>query len=269
MIGKLIARTAWPMTPPAPWSPFHIILSLLGLAWSMCLTRLLCRKYSSGDFQGSGTGADRAAFILWTCGLILAASELYKQLFLYQVVNNGRYDWWYFPFQLCSTPMYLCLVYPLLPQGRPRKAAAVYLQSFGFLGGVMALLEPSGLMHPYWTLTLHGLLWHVMLIFIGLFVTASGLADRNLRSFLWTLPLFWVFCLTATAVNILTGGLADMFYISPYYPVTQAVFHEISLAAGILPGIAVYLISICVGAALCRLLLNRLYPERENFPGTL
>lgn len=215
MIGKLIARTAWPMTPPAPWSPFHIILSLLGLAWSMCLTRLLCRKYSSGDFQGSGTGADRAAFILWTCGLILAASELYKQLFLYQVVNNGRYDWWYFPFQLCSTPMYLCLVYPLLPQGRPRKAAAVYLQSFGFLGGVMALLEPSGLMHPYWTLTLHGLLWHVMLIFIGLFVTASGLADRNLRSFLWTLPLFWVFCLTATAVNILTGGLADMFYISP------------------------------------------------------
>ena len=60
-----------------------------------------------------------------------------------------------------------------------------------------------------------------------------------------------------------------MFYISPYYPVTQAVFHEISLAAGILPGIAVYLISICVGAALCRLLLNRLYPKRENIPGTL
>ena len=123
----------------------------------------------------------------------------------------------------------------------------------------MALLEPSGLMHPYWTLTLHGLLWHIMLIFIACCCTASGLTSQKSSGILPALPLFFLFCLMAMAVNIFTGGRADMFYISPYYPVTQVVFHEISIAAGIGPGIALYLASICAGAYLSRRLLNFIF----------
>lgn len=244
MIWTFIERTAWPMTPPEPWSAFHIMISLTGLAAAVFLAGHLSRK--------------SPAAVLWTCGAALAVSELYKQLFLYSVVNQGRYDWWYFPFQLCSTPMYLCLLFPLFPQGRLRTAAAVYLQSFGFLGGIMALVEPSGLMHPYWTLTLHGLGWHILLIFIACYCTASGLACRTDRCFLSALPLFFAFCLVATAINLFTEGQADMFYISPYYPVTQVLFHEISLALGTGSGIAVYLSSVCMGAFLSRRLLNRL-----------
>ena len=48
--------------------------------------------------------------LLFLCGLILALTEVYKQLFIYYIENNGRYDWWYFPFQLCSIPMYLGLL---------------------------------------------------------------------------------------------------------------------------------------------------------------
>ena len=234
------------MTPPKPWSAFHIVISLAGLAAAFSLARRLSSKNPSA--------------VLWTCGALLAASEIYKQLFLYRVVNQGCYDWWYFPFQLCSTPMYLCLLFPLFPQGRFRTAAAVYLQSFGFLGGIMALAEPSGLMHPYWTLTLHGLGWHILLVFIACYCTASGLASKTGCRFLSALPLFFAFCLTATAINLFTEGQADMFYISPYYPVTQVVFHEISVALGTWPGIAVYLASVCAGAFLSRRLLNRLLP---------
>lgn len=50
---------------------------------------------------------DKSLWIMNLCGIILAFGELYKQLFLYVIVNHGKYDWWYFPFQLCSTPMYL------------------------------------------------------------------------------------------------------------------------------------------------------------------
>lgn len=49
-----------------------------------------------------------------------------------------------------------------------------------------------------------------------------------------------------------------MFYISPYYPITQVVFHQISLALGVIPGIGIYLISICVGAFLCFKGLNKI-----------
>lgn len=49
-----------------------------------------------------------------------------------------------------------------------------------------------------------------------------------------------------------------MFYISPYYPITQVVFHQISLALGVIPGIGIYLISICAGAFLCFKVLNKI-----------
>ncbi|MCI8888907.1 MAG: YwaF family protein [Hungatella sp.] len=259
MIRPLIEKTAWPMTPPAPWSAFHIIFSLLGIAWAVVITRLLCRSLTSRAPAEKPFFMEPPIRVLWFCGLILGISEIYKQLFLYKVVNNGRYDWWYFPFQLCSTPMYLCLAIPFLPSEKARRTAAAYVQSFGFLGGIMALAEPSGLMHPYWTLTLHGLVWHVLLIFGALFSTASGLAGRGLRDFLPALPLFFLFCLMATIINILTEGQADMFYISPYYPITQVVFHDISMAWGIWPGIALYLLSVCAGAFLCRRLLEYAY----------
>ena len=243
----LLQKTAWPMTPPAPWSAFHIIFSLVGLAASGFLAAFLGRRHKA-----------HASLILWNCGVILGVSEVYKQLFIYEVVNHGCYDWWYFPFQLCSTPMYLCLVFPLLGQGTPRRTAAAYLESFGLLGGIMALAEPSGLMHPYWTLTLHGLVWHIFLVFLSFFCAGCGLAGRTTRDFLYTIPLFFAFCLIATAVNVFTGGKADMFYISPYYPITQVVFHQISLALGVIPGIGIYLISICVGAFLCFKGLNKI-----------
>lgn len=281
-LPDLLQKTAWPMTPPAPWSAFHIIFSLAGLTFAGFLAKLLSDHCKSRDvqsqpecrFPGSDTAHgpfrqtagiscpagvsvhSHACLILWICGLILGASEVYKQLFIYEVVNQGRYDWWYFPFQLCSTPMYLCLAFPLLPAGLPRKTAASFLESFGLLGGVMALAEPSGLMHPYWTLTLHGLLWHILLVFIAFFCAGSGLAGRTTRDFLCTIPLFFVFCLIATAINVFTGGKADMFYISPYYPITQVVFHQISLALGVVPGIAIYLMSTCAGAFLCYRMLN-------------
>lgn len=252
----LLQKTAWPMTPPAPWSAFHIVFSVSGLAFAGALALFLARRCQKAGCAKNGIPC--ACKVLWICGILLAASEIYKQLFILQVVSGGVYDWWYFPFQLCSTPMYLCLVFPLFPSGAPQKNAAGYLKAFAFLGGIMALAEPSGLMYPYWTLTLHGLLWHILLVFIAFFCAASGLAGRSTRDFFHTLPLFFLFCLIATAINIFTGGKADMFYISPYYPITQVVFHQISLALGILPGIGIYLAAICAGAFLCHRLLNLL-----------
>lgn len=246
-----LEKTAWPMAVPEPGSAFHLLFVLFGLAAALWLSRraaAFCRKNEKAPFR-----------FLLLCGLILAAGELYKQLFLYEIVNGGRYNWWYFPFQLCSTPMYLCLLLPLFQ--RRRRAAGLlftYLQDFSLLGGVMALAEPSGLFHPYWTLTLHGLLWHILLVFLGLTIFRAGLADPGVRGYARTLPLLFLFCLIATAINVATGGQADMFYISPYYPVTQVVFHRLSLLFGTPAGIALYLLALCLGGLLTHLGLERI-----------
>lgn len=241
-----LLKTAWPMTPPKPYSVFHILFAAGGiLAALSCAWALRGRKEAS------------VYKILFLCGCTLAFSEVYKQLFLY-VINGRRYDWWYFPFQLCSMPMYLCLLLPFLRGTFLEQPLLTFTRDFGLLGGIMALLEPSGLFHPYWVLTLHGLFWHIMLIFLGLFLTFSRLTKKGMTGYLRTLPLLGIFCIAATFINTATHGQADMFYIAPYYPVTQVVFDKISVLCGNGTGIMIYLLSICAGGAICHIMLDHL-----------
>ena len=245
----IFQMSSWPMRIPVPYSAFHILLGGAGILTATYLAWKMPKRQPNR--------------VLFTSGLILAASELYKQGFLYYIVNGSQFDWWYFPFQLCSLPMYLCLLLPLIRSlGRPRFREAVYtfLQDFSLLGGIMALAEPSGLMHPYIVLTFHGFIWHFILIFIGLYSALAGQGSRDAKGFFSTIPLFLSFAAFATFINIAAHpyGNADMFYISPYYPNGQVVFHEIALTIGTAAGNILYLLSVLWGGFLFHLGLGKI-----------
>lgn len=244
-IAKAIFQmSSWTMETPVPYSAFHLLFGSAGILSAIYLA-----------LRFSGKCPRR---VLFTCGLILAAAELYKQGFLYYIVNGEQYDWWYFPFQLCSVPMYLCLLLPVLNRFAPRRCSrAVYtfMQDYALLGGIMALAEPSGLMHPYAVLTFHGFIWHFILIFIGLTCALTGEGGRRLKDFADTLPLFLGCAAIATVINVASHpyGNADMFYISPYYPNGQIVFHQIALTIGTAVGNLLYLASVILGGFLIHL----------------
>lgn len=253
-IKTLLQASAWPIQAPEPYSAFHILLCAAGIPLAVFLARRLAHT------------STHPCGVLFICGLVLAVSELYKQGFLYFVAGQGRYNWWYFPFQLCSVPMYLCLILPLfkhMPHCRMEKCICTFMQDFALLGGVMALAEPSGLMHPYLLLTLHGFLWHFMLIFIGLYCAMTGLGGRTPGDFVSMLPLFLACVCIATFINVASHpyGNADMFYISPYYPNGQIVFHQIALTIGTAPGNLLYLAAMVLGGFICHLSLGRLFPR--------
>ena len=192
--------------------------------------------------------------LLFACGVFLAFSEVYKQLFLYYIENNRHYDWWYFPFQLCSLPMYLCLLLPFVPH-KYQRIFCTFMYNYNLLGAVMVFVDPSGLMHPYWTLTLHGFIWHILLIFIGLLIAFSRMVLPTAKGFWQSTAVFAVGCVIATIINVTSHpyGNADMFYITPYYATTQIVYSQIAAKFGIFAGNAVYVLSIILGAWLLHL----------------
>lgn len=247
----ILEKTAWPMNPPAPYSLFHIIFIAIGLSAVVYLAYDTSRKVKS----------TRVPILLFFCGLLLAATECWKQLFLYYIVNQQTYNWWYFPFQLCSLPMYFCLVLPFVSSKHKKTILYTFMQDFNLLGGIMALAEPSGLFHPYWFLTLHGLVWHLLLIYIGLVIAFSHLSDPSYMGFGRTLPLFFACCIIATIINRTAKplGQADMFYISPYYPSAQFVFHEIALKYGISIGNGVYVSATCLGGFIFHVILGKFH----------
>ncbi len=255
ILKSVMQMTAWPMTQPTPYSAFHILLTILGVgAAVICAIR--CRR----RMQNAAQPEKFFRHILFATGILLALMELYKQAFLYLIEFDGRFDWWYFPFQLCSIPMYLCLLVPLQRSEKGLRDTATFLQDFGLLGGIMALAVPPGLMHPYWTMTLHGFIWHFILLFLGIFSDLCGMAGRTIRDYLRILPLFFGCCIAAVMINVLAGptGDADMFYLSPYHLSNQPIFHEISAAAGILPADLLYIAAMVLGGLLmhsiCRVL---------------
>lgn len=243
MISRLLTLTAWSMTPPAVWSPFHLAFMLIGIllaafaAWKL--------RTRSEAFR---------LHLLFACGVFLAFSEVYKQLFLYYIENNRHYDWWYFPFQLCSLPMYLCLLLPFVPH-KYQRIFCTFMYNYNLLGAVMVFIDPSGLMHPYWTLTLHGFIWHILLIFIGLLIAFSRMVLPTAKGFWQSTVVFAVGCVIATIINVTSHpyGNADMFYITPYYATTQIVYSQIAAKFGIFAGNTVYVFSIILGAWLLHL----------------
>lgn len=192
------------------------------------------------------------SLILFGAGVFLTLCELSKQFILYYIINERIFDWWFFPFHLCSIPMYLCLILPFISAGPFKTICYTFMQDYSFVGGIAALVIPLGFTNIHWYITTHGYLWHVILIAISLLIAGNKNADKSWHGFLKTLPLFLICCIIATGINCLPAarGRANMFYISPYVITTQPVFHEISLYLGILPGHILYLITVGCGAAL-------------------
>ncbi|MBY0758226.1 YwaF family protein [Sellimonas caecigallum] len=201
--------------------------------------------------------------LLTAVGIFMALSELWKQYVLTFCVNGGTYDWWYFPFQLCSIPMYLLILLPFFRRSHIQRVFYTFLMDFSLLGGIFVFLDTTGMHYPLPALTIHSYLWHIALIVIGLVCGLSGIADYTWRGFRMSALLFGILCLLAEILNLSIGRIADinMFYISPYYEMSQAVISDMTRRFGNPVRIVFYLLAILAGA----LLLHWIWQKRFLF----
>ena len=137
---------SWTMPVPPLYGTAHLLIILIG--GLLCLAALKMTvplSEKEGKRLVAGTG------------FLLLFLEAYKQLFYYLVLNGRKYDWWIFPFQLCSVPMYLCLLYPLMHRSH-RRTVDTFLGTFTLIGALCALAYPQDMLKPYVVLTVHAFL---------------------------------------------------------------------------------------------------------------
>ena len=194
--------------------------------------------------------------VFFCCGLAMLLSEFWKQWCLTYRLGSGQYNWWYFPFQLCSIPMYVCLLLPFLSFGRVRRALLTFLMDFGLLAGFFTFFDTSGLHYPLVLLTVHSYAWHILLILLGLYAGYINAAYVSYLDFLKAAGVYLACCLLATVLNLVCYplGRINMFYISPHFQMSQKVFQKIALCLGNSAGIAIYICATVTGAWLVHLL---------------
>ena len=195
-------------------------------------------------------------------------------------MNGGAYDWWFFPFQLCSVPMYLCILLPFT-KGRLRQCFLTFMGSYTLVSAAAALVYPEDMLRSYVSLTVHGFLWHGILLFIALVIIFTGSPMRGpadasqkslcsdespARRIIDAAVLFFVLCAAAVIINIAAepvmqaGGLphsfAAMFYLNPFHLSPQPLVSAVQKTAGIAAGLVLYCIVITLFSSLVYILTH-------------
>jgi len=198
---------AIPMTPIKAYSINHFLI-VLGILLSSVVLALILVRYSC-----------QVHTVLAISGCILVIMEIFKQLLL-TYVRGGSYSWSDFPFQLCSTPMYLCFIYLFVPKLRP--VISDFIMVYGFIGSIASFIIPYSSFYSYLLLTMQSLIWHGILLFLSIYLHMHrgkrplGTSYRNV------LILYLALSVIAVAINALTynisGGMTNMFFFGPGFP---------------------------------------------------
>lgn len=245
----VLNMTAWRMEAPQLFGAFHITASLLATALAVMAAVFFARRTVAENNAGR---------ILVLVGWLLVVLEVYKQLFIFYIVNDGAYDFWFFPFQLCSVPMYLCILMPFLKE-RVRVILMTFMSGYTFVSAAATLFYPEDILRPYISLTAHGFIWHGLLLFISLYIFMTGRTDSGSKGLLSAAALFLTLCVIAILINTAVEPVmpviraahpavahewAAMFYLNPFHISPQPVISTIQKTAGIPAGLVLYMLAI-------------------------
>lgn len=204
---------------PGMLSWFHILSLVLMVIATVVICLTLGRKHNDK--------IDR-----WVVGIfavLLLAGEVFKQLFWYAFY--GYYRWEIFPFQFCSVPIYVSLFATVAPWAKVREMCYRFLAFFGIIGGLVVMAVPSAVLYTYFVpISIHSMVWHSILIIMGVYLIVSRGYGRKLKELLTPFYMFLGFVAIAIIGNVLVyklhlgtaacqpGDNLSMFYLSPYYP---------------------------------------------------
>lgn len=214
------------MTRPELYGWFHIVSLLLTVA----ATVALCRW---------GKQWEPRRVVLITA-VIVALLEVYKQInysFSYENGIHFDYQWYAFPFQFCSTPMYIGLLAGLTRKGKVHEAANAYLATYAIFAGVCVMLYPATVFISTVGINIQTMVCHGSMIVIGIYLLSTGYVKAEHKTILKAAPVFAACVALACVMNEIayrTGLLKtetfDMFFISPYGTPSLPVY---SLVQGI------------------------------------
>jgi hypothetical protein len=213
------------MERPENFGLFHICFLILTAVFAVLL---ICFFRN-----GSEKTVRRLLLGVW---LTIVCLEIYKQLVFSMQVENGvatwNYQWYAFPFQFCSTPLYALPFIIFLKDGWLRRSFMIFFTGFSMFAGIAVMMYPNDVFVPMIGINIQTMIHHGSQVAIGAFLVAYGRKHFKLKYLAGSLLIFACFAAVAMLLNegvhdmIVNRGLDDefnMFYISPHYPCTLPV----------------------------------------------
>ncbi len=247
---KFLASLDGQMETPTAYGVFHLI----ALAITMILTVVLC--YFAIRNRRNGKSNDKFVRIcVLTYAIVCIILEIYKQLNFSFDSSTGEwsYQWYAFPFQFCSTPMYVALIAGCLKKCEFQKYLYAYLGTFVVFAGLCVMFYPGDVFTSTIGINIQTMVCHGGMIVIGVLVLASGVIDLEWKTFLKAMAVFVVLVSIALIMNIIfnsTGNTANfnMFYINPTKNCSLVILQDIQNAVPYIVFLLIYILGFSLAA---------------------
>lgn len=178
--------------------------------------------------------------LLLAVSIVVIVLEIYKQInysFSYADGITFDYQWYAFPFQFCSTPMYIGLLASLIKKEKLHNALCSYLATFALFAGLCVMFYPVDIYISTIGINIQTSVCHGSMITLGIYLLGSGYVKREHKTILSAVPVFASLVGAAAIMNeiayftgLLENETFNMFFISPHcdpslpvYSLVQAV----------------------------------------------
>ncbi len=219
------------METPTSYGWYHLMC--LGLVSVLSVVMAVCgRKH---DFH-------QVRKTVLAVALTVIALEVYKQInysFSYENGITFDFQWYAFPWQFCSTPMYVGLLAGLTKKGKIHDAACAYLATFAMFAGLCVMVYPGDVFIDTIGINIQTMVCHGSMVIIGVYLLASGHVKLEHKTILKAIPVFVAMVAVAATLNevayrtgLLETDTFNMFFISPYCEPSLPVY---SLVQGVVP----------------------------------
>ena len=215
------------MPVPTLYGWFHLLCLALTALITVALC-CLCKKQT------------HPRRLILTVAIIVSLAEIYKQInysFSYAEGITFDFQWYAFPFQFCSTPMYVGLIAGLTRKGRVHDACCAYLATFSVFAGLCVIAYPADVFIGQIGINIQTMFCHGSMIFQGIYLLYCGYVKLEHKTILRGTSVFAVcvgvaICLNEIAYRsgLLKTDVFNMFYFSPHCAGTLPVYSLVQAA---------------------------------------
>ena len=221
----LLGFLATEATAPEAYGLYHIVW--LALIAGLTVFAVL---------QGRKHNAQTVNRVVFLTAVVVFALEIYKQIVFTFGDGSGEasYAWYAFPFQFCSTPMYIGLLAGLTKKGKIHESLCAYLATYSMFAGLAVMIYPNDVFIETIGINIQTMICHGSMITIGIYLYATGHVKLQHRTILKAIPVFAVCLSIAVILNevmFYSGAIGDetfnMFYISPYFENFLPIYSDV------------------------------------------
>jgi len=211
------------MERPQPYGWFHLMCTAI----MILVTVLLCIFFKDCDYKTYR----RIALIIW---ITVVVCEIYKQfIFTFDYTDGqivGKYQWYIFPFQFCSTIFYVLPFIAFMKRNKFTGFLTAFSSIFMLIAGVLVYAIPTDIYIDTIGINIQTMIHHGSQIIFGVFTIVYFRKDYHIGTFIRSITVFAGFVATAILLNELmfdvannSGEVFNMFFISRHYTTTLPV----------------------------------------------